>query len=163
MTSSYPPGEELARAVIDVLRADSNFDTLLFPSWAPPRAGTNDDRVYTASAYLPENAAFRDTLPRILVEPTWTPAQYEQDAGILQGAVSLFVHIVVPQDQEEYGAMLAAALMQLLLSTQLSSPRIIAAGLYLTDQQRPKQRIAAFKGAWEYMVQFRSANVGVLQ
>lgn len=162
MSSSQTPDIALVRRVIEVLRADANMQTLLFPSWADPRIDALDDRVYTTEVNLPEDSKHRSALPRILVEATWTPSQYEQDGPNLMGPVALFLHIVTPKEEEEAGGMLAAAVTQLLLSTQLSGPRIIAAGLYLSDQQRPKQRISAFTGAWEYMVQLRSAHVEVL-
>lgn len=162
MSSTYLPDVELAGRVVEILRLEASIQTLLFPSWSP-RIDSDDDRVYTSQVNLPEDSAHREALPRVLVDATWQPSQYEQDGPNLMGGVNLFVHVVVPKEEEEYGALLTTAVIQRLLSTQLSGPRIIAAGLYLTDQQRPKQRIEAFTGAWEYMVQFRSAHVEVLQ
>jgi hypothetical protein len=172
--STYTPARELAARVISLLRADPVLNGaaptgvagyvggLLFPDFAP-RVNGDDDRVYTSSATLPPDVNVRGALPRILVEAKMHPHQYEQEPDVLTGAITLWIHLVVPDDQEEYGDRIAAYVVQLLVSTQLSTNRILASGLYLTSDPEMKDRIAAFEGAWEYVFGFRSASGSSLQ
>lgn len=172
--STYTPARELAARVIGLLRADATLNGaaptglagyvggLLFPDWAP-RVNVDDDRVYTSSAQLPPDVNLRAALPRILIETKWTPHGYEQEPDVLTGPLALWLHLVVPDDQEEYGDRIAAYVVQFLISTQLSTNRILASGLYLTPDPEMKDRIAAFEGAWEYVYGFRSASGSSLQ
>lgn len=170
MTSTYTPAREVAKALVDAFRADtvwSNPGGLLFPAWAN-RINSDDDRVYSNQVELPEDAGVREQLPRILFEVLWQSALFEQEqSGILHGPVNVYVHVVVPRDQEEYGEQLVAqAFLKIRsvlgpLSTGALSARIIAAELVPTTGVL-KDRIPAFNGAWEWIAGFRSQNVEVL-
>jgi hypothetical protein len=151
----------LERWAVALLRSNASITALLFPAWAPS-VGPNDLRVFGMRAFLPPgDIALRESLPRLSVETRWTPSEFEQEqGGVLQGAVALYLYVTVPEDQEEYGDKLIAAAILLLLSTHPTSVRMIAAGLALSAEVT-RERISAFKGAWQYMAGFRSANVGV--
>jgi len=161
MTSTYTPAREVAKALIDAIRADHSMEGLLFPSWSP-RLSSDDDRVYTGSAELPPDLALRERLPRIVVAARWSPHAFEQEpTETLVGAVTVDLHVVMPKERDEEGDRLATAAILKVLSTPLSGARIIAAGLALQGDVQ-KNRIAAFDGAWEWVATFRSASVGVL-
>lgn len=165
MTSTYSPAREVAKALVDAFRADAAWSDpttgLLFPTWAP-KIDSDDDRAWSTHVELPDDPKIREQLPRLLFDVTWEPAKYEQEqAGILQGSVSVYVHVVVAREDEEYGDRLQAQATLKVLSTRLSSARIIAAELVPTTAV-PKERIPAFSGAWEWIAGFRSQNVGVL-
>ena len=161
MTSTYTPSREVSVALVAALRGDVGLHGLLFPSWSPS-AGFDDERVYSNHVELPESPAVREALPRILLDVIWRPHDYEQEqVGTLHGSVGVYLHVITPKEQEEYGELLVASAMKLILSTRLSGARIIAAELVPTTDVL-KQRIEAFNGAWEWVAPFRSTNVGVL-
>lgn len=162
MPSTYTPGRELEKWAVDLFRGTSSITTLLFPTWSPS-GGANDLRVFGMRAFIPpDDLAAREALPRLSVETRWSGADVEQEqSGVLHGPVSLYLYVTVPEDQEEHGDKIMAAAILLLLSTRPTSIRMIAAELTLTAEAN-KERISAFKGAWQYMAAFRSPNVGVL-
>lgn len=170
MTSTLMPSTEVAMALVALFRTDpawSNAPTvgasggLLFPDWAP-RTHAKDDRVYSNKAELPKDPAVLQALPRVLFDVNWRDHGYEQEqAGTLHGPVTVWLHVLVPRENEMYGERLTAAAMLLIKSTRLSSARIIAAELTVTSDA-VKERIAAFNGAWEWLVGYKSPNVGVL-
>lgn len=153
--------DELARFLIDTLRADDVLAGLLFPSYSPPLE-TRDKRIYSASPELPEDVPFRTALPRITVECQGTGFATEQQAAApLDGEVAVYIHMLVPKGHEDEVAYIEARIVSLLLSTSLSSVRIIAGGLSYEGQRR-KGRVPSFNDAWEVVVQFRSPHVGVI-
>jgi hypothetical protein len=172
MTSTTTPNRAVVDALVDVFRDSvawsgtaavvGNATGLLFPSWSP-RLDVADYRVYSRYANLPEIPQVKQALPRITLDARWTPHQYEQEqVGTLHGPVTVYLHVTVPRDREEYGDLLTATAINLVLSTPLSSARIIAAELALTSDVS-KEPITAFNDAWEQIAVFRSQSVGVLQ
>lgn len=163
--STQSPAWELARAVTTALLADGMLTDpntgLLFPAYSP-QVDPLDVRVYTANAELPEIPALRDTIPRVMVAAFGTPHAFEQDnIATLQAVVGLDIHCVVRKEYEQAGDAIATRVATVVLSTQASSARIIAAGL-VQDGDWHRGRLEAFGGAWDYVSRFRCANVGVL-
>lgn len=165
MTSSATPAYEVARRLIEAFRGDPAFSNpggWMYPAWTGPRIDADDDRIYSNQVEFPENAAVREALPRIMFEVTWRPHGYEQEApGSLHGPVSVFMHVLTPRDQEEYGEHLVAAALLKVRSTQLSGARMIAAELVPTTDVL-KDRVPTFNQAWEWIAGFRSQSVEVL-
>ena len=172
--STYTPGREIQAFLIDQFRNDpvltgatpseapGYIGGLLYPDWSP-RVNADDMRVYSHRASLPVGVNTRDALPRVMVSCEWQPHSWEQDPPELTGPVRGWLRVVVPDTQEEYGDRLFTYAVQRLLSTPVNSPRILAGGLYLTNEQGLKDRIDAFEGAWEYVIGFRSASGSSLQ
>ncbi len=162
--STYSPAREMQAAVVAMLRADGTLTTpggLLYPAYSP-RLEERDYRVYEASAELPEDPAIRSALPRIYIDTAGFALQFEQDdPDHQQMAVTVYPHVVVRKEDGELGDAITTRVAKLFLSTRLSSDRIIAAELVPEGDWR-RGRIAAFDNAWEYVAQFRTANVGVL-
>ena len=168
--STYTPAREVSVALVSLFTTNPQWSAastvgasggLLFPSWSP-RTHQDDYRVWSNRAEMPSDPLILNALPRLLFDVNWRPHTYEQEEpGRLHGSVSVWLHILTPREQEEYGERMLAAAMLLIASTRLSSARIIAAELTATSDAT-KDRIAAFNGAWEWMVNLRSPNVGVL-
>lgn len=165
MGSTSTPAYEVSRALIEAFRADTAFSNpggYLFPAWTGSRIDATDDRVYSNQVEFPENAAVREALPRVMFEVLWKPANYEQEtADTLFGPVTVYMHVLVPSDQEEYGEGLMARSMLKVRSTRLSGARMIAAELVPTTDVL-KGRVPTFNQAWEWIAGFRSENVEVL-
>jgi len=171
MTSTTTPARAVLDALVAMFRTDPAFSGVstspgvtvgtLFPAWEP-RIHAEDYRVYSTLANLPEIPNVKQALPRITIDARWGGHQYEQEqVGTLHGPVTAYLHVITPSDREDYGDRLMAAAIIKVLSTPLSSARIIAAELALTSDVS-KEPIEAFNRAWEYIAVFRSPNVGVL-
>lgn len=163
--STYGHGASLQRRLIEVLRSDGALSTspggLLYPDWSP-KFNDVDSRVYPTNVQFPTGSELIRMLPRVLVEVHQRSHDYEQEApGILQGPVRVWVHTVVPLEEEELGERIDAYLNTLLLSTWLSDARIIAGRLVASDDRR-RTRLEAFNGAWEFVSGFTSPNVGAI-
>ena len=160
-TPVLAPAVEVQKAIVDALRADATMASLLFPSHSPSQ-GPLDFRVYGAAVELPEMPALRDAMPRVLVETIQFPFGVEQlDAFPLQAEVVVYLHSMAGRQDEQLAEQLDARATVLLLSTSLSSVRIIASGLSYEGQRR-KGRVGSLDDAWEIVTQFRSPHVGVL-
>lgn len=165
MTSTYTPAKEVSQALVEAFRTDpvwSDAGGLLFPAWSPS-VDPLDLRVWSNRHTMPKHLPkVLEALPRVMFDVNWRPHTYEQEqAGTLHGPVSVWLHVVTPNDREEYGEMLVAQALLKLASTQLSGARIIAAELTATSDAT-KDRLSTFNGAWEWVVNLRSPNVGVL-
>lgn len=172
--STYTPAREVAARLVSVFRLDPILNGpaptlavgyvggLLFPDWSA-RTHLEDDRVYTLNADLPAAINTRENLPRIAVATRWQPHDYEQDPEELTGSVEVRLHVITPREQEEYADRLAAVVIRLALSTQLSTDRILASGLYMVSDPLPKSPIDAFEGAWEVIMSFRSGSGSVIK
>ena len=155
------PADEYVRAIVEMLRADAVLAPFLFPSWSPS-LGPLDVRIYSSGVELPEDAAIRAALPRVLIETVAYPFVTEQPAGQAGLAdVPVYTHVLVPKEREEHGKIIDAYLSRLLVSTPLNTVRIITASLSL-DGQRRVGRISGFDDAWEVVTQYRSPFVGVI-
>lgn len=171
MTSTYTPAVEVTAALVAAFNADPLWSAaplkgetggLLFPTWAP-RTAELDSRIYASEVELPEDPLIRMALPRILFDVTWTGHDREQDqAGILDGPVSLYLHILTPFTQAKYGELLVAqAILKMRGLQNLSSDRIVASE-FVHTATIPKSRITQFNAAWEWIPMFAARNVGVL-
>lgn len=159
--STYSPAAELTKRLVDLFRANAPLQVLLFPTWSPSTDAL-DKRVWSAFVELPVIPALREALPRVLVECVENAHDREHDdPAILSSDVTVFIHTVVPKQEEELGDQIDTLLRTLVLSTWLSNTRIIAANL-VPEGQRRKERIAAFNDAWEYVSRFSSPSVEVL-
>lgn len=163
--STLGHGAEMQRRIVNMLRADTTLMSptgLLYPEYAP-KLDSNDLRVYTVSARLPASAVFVRTLPRVLIEVAQMAHSYEQeDTAVLHGPVKLWVHTVVPENEEEAGELIDAYITTLVLSTWLSDARIIAGRLSLEGTRR-RDRIDEFNGAWQFITGFGTPNAASLQ
>lgn len=168
--STYTPGYELQRRLVELFRADATLSAspggLLFPAYAPQKdalpGGAVDRRVYGSRANLPEDPAFRESLPFILVETLEEALNpQEQTMELLNGPVVAFIHTVADKQDEELAEQISARCTTLILSTVLSNARIIAAGL-VPDGPSRRDHISVFNDAFTVVSRFRSANVGVL-
>jgi hypothetical protein len=164
MTSTYVPATALRRRLVDVLRANSTLcdpDTGLLYG-VEGRRDSTDMRVWSVDVQFPPDSDLIFALPRVMVECVGRAHDFEQeDPDVLSGPVRLFIHTVVPRDQEELGERIDAYLIRLLLSTWLSDARIIAARLSLEGDRR-KVRVPALDGAWQITSGFSTPNVGSL-
>jgi hypothetical protein len=163
MPSSFQPADALRGRIVTLLRSDavlSDLDTgLLFKR--TPQIAAYDLRVYSIGVELPEDSAIREALPRVHVQTMQHPSIAEQQGDLLEAPVSVITHVLARKEDEELAATIDARVAALLLSTELSDVRIIAAGLAV-DGTRTFERITALDGAWEVISRYRSANVGVL-
>ena len=160
MVSTYTPAREVRSVLIDALRADTATHDLLFPVWAE-QVGPDDLRAYDAHAELP-TGPIRTALPRLMLDVRWQAHDLEQEGDNLHGPVMVTLYGIVPRAHKEHGEALIARAVRVLLSTQLSGARIIAANLYQTTAIVPAERLESFDGAWQYRCEFRSADVEVL-
>jgi hypothetical protein len=173
VTSTHTPAREIGRALINLYRGDPQFSAsgpsvggtggLLFPDWSP-RVHANDYRVWTNHVQLPPDMPeVLTALPRILFDVRWRSHPYEQEEeGLLHGPVTATLIVQTPKEREDYADELMAAAYLRLLSTPLSSARIIAAELAPTTGDIMKVRLSAFDDAFQMSADFRSQNVGVL-
>lgn len=151
--------DEMARAVVDYLRADPVLHALLFPGWSQ-QVGPTDTRVYSANVELPQDPAVRAALPRVLIEVLDYPFRVEQSGGGDLSEVPLYVHTLAPKDREEVAKTIDAHVTRLLVSTPITSARIIAAKMS-RDGLRQVNRASGFDDAWEVVTRFVSPLVGV--
>lgn len=161
MTSTYGPATAMQRALVELLRADVGLQALLFPVVWPSRS-SDDFRVWGMNSDLPEGMLLRDPLPVVLIEAMSYPADREQVSEVLEGEVIVTTHSQAPRQYEALAAQVDAYVAQLIVSTQLSDARMIAAAL-VPDGQTRKERIGAFDDAFDFQSRYRSPNVGVLQ
>ena len=168
-TDRYPPEYEVTRRVVELLRADVTLCSSVVGSEGlmyqlTPRLMVGDDRVYSAYVELPENSQLRSALPRIHVETRQDEFMTEQiDAAVPAASVTIWVNTIVPADREQLGEQIDARLRVVLMSTGLTSARILASGITVDAERRQKVREAALGGVWRITSVFRSRLVGVLQ
>lgn len=162
MTSTYQPAIAMQRALVELLRGDAGLQLLLFPAGSESRQ-SDDYRVYGMNSDIPEGIELKDPVPTVLVECDGYPMDREQVAPVLEGEVAVTTHIYVPKQDEALGAQIDAYVAQLLVSTQLSDARMIAAVLIPERLTGRKARIGAFDDAFDFQSGYRSPSVGVLQ
>ena len=177
MTSTYTPGIEARKWLVELLRVDTvlvgatppdvgEAGGLLYPEWSK-KLDDDDHRVWSAGDKLPDNSAVREALPRILVEVLEEMHQREQRdarvAGvtILDGPVTLLVHHLCEEADEELARRIVARTTHVILSTQPSGARMIAAE-FVPDGPLRDERVATFRNAWDVITRWRSENVGAL-
>lgn len=159
--STYQPATAMVRAIVEKLRADSGLQDLLFGTAWPSRA-TDDHRVWSMDADLPEGTTLRDPVPLVLIEAGQYPMPREQVAEVLEGEVTITTHSQAPRQYEATAERIDAYVERLLVSTQWSDARMIAAAL-VPDGLRERRRVSSLDDAWDILNRFRSPSVGVLQ
>lgn len=159
--ASVEPGYEVRRRIIEVIGGDSIVHSLLFPNWAQPQINANDTRVYNAHANLRDEQLLQ-VLPRVLVEVRLDSNNWEQQEDVTNSApVTVWIHCIVPRDQDGTAELLDSRIRTLFSSTYLTNSRIIMSELVQTGQryQLPERE---FNDAWRYSSQYHAVNAGVL-
>jgi hypothetical protein len=159
--TKFEPDYEVTRRVVQLLRGDSEINSLLFSEKAAVHV--SDVRVYSAYVELPESPPLRSTLPRMLVEARGVVRLLlEQENNPQQplGDVDVWLHCLVPATNEQLAEQLDARARDVIASTPLSTPRILGSGL-VPNGSRLKVREPAFS-AWRLTRQYRAHLVGVL-
>ncbi len=161
--STYTPEREVRAVVVAALRSSATMLPFLFPDWSPRQDPVTDLRVFDAHAEKRPDPSVRGVLPVINVDTRWQPDSIplEQVSANLRGAVDLYVYVVVPAERKDFGSRMVAAVAHALLSTPLSGARIMAAGLYPLGTA-PAEQISALRGAWQFRLEFRTAEVEVI-
>lgn len=161
--STYTPEREVRAVLVSAFRADVALRSMLFPDWSPQINPITDLRVYDVHAEQRPDPAVRSALPVINVDATWNPEAIpiEQRAANLRGGVTVYVYVIVPPERKDFGSRIVARTAHVALSTALSGARIIAADLYGLGTV-PAESISALNGAWQFRLEFRSAEVEVL-
>lgn len=151
---------EFSRRVVEVLRADSTLNTLLFQTRGS--VSPLDLRIFEAHADIPDDTV-REVLPRVLVHTIGAPFDTEQaDADYVTpyGDVVTFIHVIVERQYRMLGEEVQATIRDILVSTPLSDGSMIASVLVPEGSFEPV-RESSFKDAWRLSRSYR-AQAGVL-
>lgn len=175
MPSTYWPPDEVEKRYVELFLADATLvgsplgtNGLLYPDYAPLLADPLDLRVWASGTPMPSDPAIREGLPRVLVE-AWgelhgreqRDASYPGVAGqILDGPVSMRVHVLVGPLDKALGGRISARTALLILSTQASNARMIASE-FVPDGSRTEEQ-TSFRDSWDFVSRWRSQNVGAL-
>lgn len=149
----------LTGRIVQVLRLDADIATMLFEDRPP--VSPFDDRVYSATAELPEEAV-REVLPRILVAVVESAMDTEQDEASSSRPMAdcaVFIHAFSEADDEDLGQRLAARARTVLTSTWLTDARIIVSKLTWVGSRHARE--SSFRDAHRFTIELRT-NAGVL-
>jgi hypothetical protein len=160
MTTNSPE-YELTDAIVALFRFDTELQALLFS--LQPRIDENDDRVYSATAQLPDGP-IREVLPRILIDAVGVPYPVEQrsaDGSVPLAGVTIDLFTLVDADYRDLGEALHARERELMASTWMESSHIICGELVPLGPRNPVREVA-FRNAWRLHHQFHAPLVGVI-
>lgn len=157
---TYGPAYELQRRMIEVLRADSALQELLFPLWNPTPVSPDDTRVYGSRPKI-GNPKLLVVLPRIIVECQADTHDFEQNDITLSAPINVWLHSLTPKDQYDHAELMDARIRTIFGSTGLSNSRIIGADLYDVGGRRYFTE-TSFNDANRIVSEFAVASVGVL-
>jgi hypothetical protein len=145
--AEWGPGRELRARVIAILRADATLALyptgLVYSDPVYPRVTAEDTRIYASNVELPENPALRAALPRVLVEVLQDAQDREQrESAITMSAGRVYIHVIASRTRFDLAELIQQRCHLLLLSTPLSSARILAGDLTFDGTVRPARETA---------------------